>query len=77
MSSTLLLDDGDVTPGVKSSSYYAEDVIHQFVRIVHDNLLPDGTGGLCNIWVYKDTHGIVSEQRKTMIPQSLCFRPTR
>ncbi|KAH8742508.1 hypothetical protein F5883DRAFT_384781, partial [Diaporthe sp. PMI_573] len=43
--STLLVDDGDVTPGLKSSSYFAADITHQFARIVHSNLLPDGTGG--------------------------------
>jgi hypothetical protein len=43
--STLLLDDGDVTPGLRSSSYYAADFTHQFARVIHNNLLPDGTGG--------------------------------
>ncbi|KAH8743940.1 hypothetical protein F5883DRAFT_662554, partial [Diaporthe sp. PMI_573] len=43
--STLLLDDGDVTPGLRSSSFYAADITHQFARVIHNNLLPDGTGG--------------------------------
>ncbi|KAH8744324.1 hypothetical protein F5883DRAFT_439987, partial [Diaporthe sp. PMI_573] len=34
---TLLLDDGDVTPGLKRSYYFAADIPHQLPRIVHSH----------------------------------------